>query len=117
MRVRQGRAERYLVGGGGFEFKNFDLLPLEGPLKKKISGKCGGFFPENKTPQNFFQWSVKNCTFPDLFADLNFSENSLIFNTFRNSNIPGAPLGRWALFLDFSLRCYSPTDPPVVSPL
>jgi hypothetical protein len=59
MRVRQGRAERCLVvvvvvvGGGWVELKNFDLLPLEGPLKKHFSGKCGGFFPKTKRPCSF----------------------------------------------------------------
>ena len=40
-------------GGGWVELKNFDLLPLEGPLKKHFSGKCGGFFPKTKRPCSF----------------------------------------------------------------
>jgi hypothetical protein len=51
------------------------------------------------------------------FFDLNFLENSLIFNTFRNSSIPGSPSTQVGpTFLLFFGGCYTPT-PPVVPAL
>ena len=72
----QSHPERYLHGWGGG------------------GGEVDGFFSENKTSQKIFQNLVSDNgglkILFQTFFDLNFSENSLIFNTFRNSSIPGA---------------------------
>jgi hypothetical protein len=98
-----GRAERYLVGGGRLiqKFAPASFVPL----KKNIRGRRGGrsfIFRKHNVPQNFPNTSLSIFT-------VNFSENSLIFNTFRNSSIPGLPLGKLGPGLFYiSLGCYTP---------
>ena len=87
-------------------------------------GSAGGrrFVSENKTSQKNFQILVLhngglNLVFQTFF-DLNFPENSLIFNTFRNSGIPGPPVRKLgSLFLlFFGGVLHPPHSPPPVVP-
>jgi hypothetical protein len=125
----QGRAKRYLVGG---ELKNLGPLLFQAPPPKKnfpksenVSGKCwprgeGGevnvLFPKTKRPKHFFKhyFYVReeglNLVFQTFF-DLNFPDNSLIFNTFRNSSIPGPPLRKLAPLFCYSLGGGGVTPP------
>ena len=50
----------------------------------------------------------------NLTSDLNFSGNSLIFHTFRNSSVPEPPLGKLGLFFTLLWEVLQP-HPPVVS--
>jgi hypothetical protein len=59
-------------------------------------GRGDVLFPKTKRPKIFSKTLVLhdgglNLIFKTFF-DLNFPENSLIFNTFRNSSITGPPL-------------------------
>jgi hypothetical protein len=67
-----------------------------------VGGGGRRFVSENKTSQNvlqtlFLRKGGLSLVFPTFF-DLNFLENALIFNTFRNSSIPGAPLRKLGPF-------------------
>ena len=111
------------------------LLGLGGWIKKFVHSRApskkifrkANIFPQNvggvdvlfpKTTQTFFQTLVLhygglNLVF-NTFFDLNFPENSSIFNTSRNSSIPGPPLGKLGPLIYFSLGVLhpSPQHPP-----
>ena len=122
-----------MVSGWGRELKNLGPLPFQGSSQKKFpesenffqkmlatgwEGLGRRFVSENKTFQKYFQTLFLrtgglNLVFQTFF-DLNFLENSLIFNTFRNSSIPGPPL----LFtIIWGYYIPHPTPPPVVPSL
>jgi hypothetical protein len=92
------------------------------PSKKNF--RKANIFPENvggvdvlfpKTTQTFFQTLV-NLHYGGLNLVFNtfFDLNSSIFNTSRNSSIPGPHLGKLGPLIYFSLGCYPPppTPPP-----
>ena len=94
----QGRAKRYLVGGGGgVEFKNLGPF-YSGATSKNFKGG-GERSTKTKHPKNVF----------DFF---NFQKNSVLLTRSAIPAFQGPLSVSWAPFLYYSLGCYTPPPPP-----
>ena len=109
-RLVPSRASRAVSGWGG-GCVNLNIWP---PSFRRGGGGQHAVSSKNKTSPKIFQTLISDNgglkILFQTFLDLNFSENSLIFNTFRNSSIPGLFWTSWATFLLFfgGGGCYTP---------